>query len=116
MLQISPPDASRRHSLELAREYLVQPLNGANIGQVHRDVPWTDDTPASAPGLVEPAIGRHVASLIQDGATLQTGIDQVRGADVFSNIAFAVSEICLCSSRISATPLAAMAACTNCTS
>ena len=103
MLQVSPPDASGRYSLGLAREYLVEALKGARaiIGEVHPDVPWTHggpylreadfdllvqsdatfpSAPASVPGPVETAIGRHVASLIEDGATLQTGIGAIPDA------------------------------------
>jgi acyl-CoA hydrolase len=107
MLQVSPPDASGRHSLGLAREYLVEALKHARaiIGEVHPAVPWTHggpylreadfdllvqsdaalpnlpaNAPASAPGPVETAIGMHVASLIEDGATLQTGIGAIPDA------------------------------------
>jgi acetyl-CoA hydrolase len=103
MLQVSPPDALGRHSLGLAREYLVEALKGARtiIGEVNRDVPWTHggpylresdfdllvesdaafaNPPASAPGPVEIAIGKNVASLIEDGATLQTGIGAIPDA------------------------------------
>ena len=103
MLQVSPPDATGRYSLGLAREYLIEALEGARviIGEVHRDVPWTHggpylresdfdllvesdavipDAPASAPGPVETAIGKNVASLIEDGATLQTGIGSIPDA------------------------------------
>jgi acyl-CoA hydrolase len=103
MLQVSPPDALGRHSLGLAREYLVEALNSARtiIGEVTPGVPWTHggpylratdfdllvesdaplaDTPASTPGPVETAIGKHVASLVEDGATLQTGIGAIPDA------------------------------------
>ncbi|MDR5814166.1 acetyl-CoA hydrolase/transferase C-terminal domain-containing protein [Caballeronia sp. LZ033] len=103
MLQVSPPDSSGRYSLGLAREYLVGALKRARviIGEVHRDVPWTHggpylrradfdllvesdavfaNPPASMPGTVETAIGGHVASLIEDGATLQTGIGAIPDA------------------------------------
>ncbi|KXV16706.1 acetyl-CoA hydrolase [Caballeronia megalochromosomata] len=103
MLQVSPPDALGRYSLGLAREYLVEALNSARtiIGEVTPGVPWTHggpylratdfdllvesdaplaDTPASTPGPVETAIGKHVASLVEDGATLQTGIGAIPDA------------------------------------
>jgi len=103
MLQISPPDAQGRYSLGMAREYLTQPLSQARVilGEVHPDVPWTHGDPYltaadfdlliesdeavppnTTPKLdpVSEAIGRNVASLIQDGATLQTGIGSIPDA------------------------------------
>ncbi|WP_174912039.1 acetyl-CoA hydrolase/transferase family protein [Burkholderia diffusa] len=103
MLQVSPPDEHGRYSLGLAREYLVEALKHARtiVAEVHPDVPWTyggpflraadidllvaSDTPfpdaaATTPGLVEQAIGQHVASLVEDGATLQTGIGAIPDA------------------------------------
>jgi len=103
MLQVSPPNAEGRHSLGLAREYLVPATSTARviIGEVHPDVPWTfggpylaaDDFAAlvesesdlpdpleAAIGPVEEAIGRNVASLVTDGATLQTGIGAIPDA------------------------------------
>ncbi|MDN7942536.1 acetyl-CoA hydrolase/transferase family protein [Burkholderia multivorans] len=103
MLQVSPPDEHGRYSLGLAREYLVEALKHARaiVAEVHPDVPWTyggpflraadidllvtSDTPFSdaaetTPGPVEQAIGQHVASLVEDGATLQTGIGAIPDA------------------------------------
>lgn len=103
MLQVSPPDEHGRYSLGLAREYLVEALKHARaiVAEVHPDVPWTyggpflraadidllvtSDTPfpdaaATTPGPVEQAIGQHVASLVEDGATLQTGIGAIPDA------------------------------------
>ncbi|EGD05054.1 acetyl-CoA hydrolase/transferase [Burkholderia sp. TJI49] len=103
MLQVSPPDEHGRYSLGLAREYLVEALKHARaiVAEVHPDVPWTyggpflraadidllvtSDTPfpdavATEPGPVEQAIGQHVASLVEDGATLQTGIGAIPDA------------------------------------
>ncbi|UQO40155.1 acetyl-CoA hydrolase/transferase family protein [Burkholderia cepacia] len=103
MLQVSPPDEHGRYSLGLAREYLVEALKHARaiVAEVHPDVPWTyggpflratdidllvaSDTPfpdasESTPGPVEQAIGQHVASLVEDGATLQTGIGAIPDA------------------------------------
>jgi acyl-CoA hydrolase len=103
MLQVSPPDEQGRYSLGLAREYLVEAVKHARaiVAEVHPDVPWTYGSPtlgaadidllvesdasfpeavASAPGPVELAIGRHVASLVEDGATLQTGIGSIPDA------------------------------------
>ncbi|MBU9546354.1 acetyl-CoA hydrolase [Burkholderia multivorans] len=103
MLQVSPPDEHGRYSLGLAREYLVEALKHARaiVAEVHPDVPWTyggpflraadidllvtSDTPfpdaaETTPGPVEQAIGQHVASLVEDGATLQTGIGAIPDA------------------------------------
>lgn len=102
MLQVSPPDEHGRYSLGMAREYLTAPLAGvrAIIGEVNPDVPWTfggpyltrddfallveSDEPlpdtAARIGPVETAIGRHVATLVEDGATLQTGIGAIPDA------------------------------------
>ncbi|MBU9228043.1 acetyl-CoA hydrolase [Burkholderia multivorans] len=103
MLQVSPPDEHGRYSLGLAREYLVEALKHARaiVAEVHPDVPWTyggpflraadidllvaSDTPfpdaaETTPGPVELAIGQHVASLVEDGATLQTGIGAIPDA------------------------------------
>lgn len=97
LLQVSPPDAQGRHSLGLACEYLPAVLRRARvvIGEVNADVPWTHGevtlaagdfsqlveavhAPLSlartAPGPVEEAIARHVAGLVEDGATLQLGV------------------------------------------
>ncbi|KWF66866.1 acetyl-CoA hydrolase [Burkholderia multivorans] len=103
MLQVSPPDEHGRYSLGLAREYLVEALKHARaiVAEVHPDVPWTyggpflraadidllvtSDTPfpdaaETTPGPVEQSIGQHVASLVEDGATLQTGIGAIPDA------------------------------------
>ncbi|MBC8745969.1 acyl-CoA hydrolase [Paraburkholderia sp. WC7.3g] len=102
-LQVSKPDALGRYSLGLAREYVSEAVRHARsiVGEVHPDVPWTyggpylrdhdfallvDSTsplPISArplPNPVETEIGRHVAGLIEDGATLQTGIGSIQDA------------------------------------
>jgi acetyl-CoA hydrolase len=103
MLQLPPPDAAGRFSLGLAREYLAAAVAHARvlIGEIHPDVPWThggpyltrDDLallidsdaalpPDAAPriGPVENAIGRNVAALVSEGATLQTGIGSIPDA------------------------------------
>jgi acyl-CoA hydrolase len=54
-----------------------------NMDQIHH---WVDvdveipESPASVQGPVEEAIGRHAASLIEDGATLQMGIGAIPDA------------------------------------
>ncbi|MDU9393281.1 acetyl-CoA hydrolase/transferase family protein [Pseudomonas sp. zfem002] len=103
MLQVPPADALGRYSLGMAREYLVPALKSARVilAEVDPSIPWTyggpylqesdfdllipstlraPAAPPSAPGSVEIAIGRHVASFIEDGATLQTGIGNVPDA------------------------------------
>ncbi|WP_434666105.1 acetyl-CoA hydrolase/transferase family protein [Paraburkholderia sp. A3BS-1L] len=103
MLQVSPPDNNGRYSLGLAREYLVEAVKHARviIAEVHPEVPWTygepylvesdidllvrsdepfGDISVGAPGAVETAIGQHVASLVEDGMTVQTGIGAIPDA------------------------------------
>lgn len=100
LLQVSPPDRHGRHSLGMAREYLLGALRTARvvIGEVHPNVPWTFGGPyltakeftalvpaeaaleESAPAKaseIELAIGRHVASLIENEMTLQVGIGTI---------------------------------------
>lgn len=103
MLQVSPPDALGRYSLGMAREYLIPAIESARVilAEVDPEAPWTcggpylreDDfdllvpsalqaptPPAAAPGPIEIAIGRNVATFIEDGATLQTGIGNIPDA------------------------------------
>ena len=100
LLQVSPPDARGRYSLSQVREYLPAAVRRARvvIGEVNPDVPWTRggvdlgasdfallidaqepplSQPAGAIGPEEQAISRHVAGLIEDGATLQLGIGKL---------------------------------------
>jgi acyl-CoA hydrolase len=97
LVQLSPPDAAGRHSLGVARDYLVAALSRARviIGEVSPLVPWTAGGPTLAAGdltaivparyppaeltsppptPVQRAIAASVAALIEDGATLQFGI------------------------------------------
>ncbi|WP_140849218.1 acetyl-CoA hydrolase/transferase family protein [Paracoccus sp. FO-3] len=99
-LQVPPPDAMGRYSLGMAREYLSDALAHARvvIGEVNSDAPWTfggpylraadfdllipSDQPMAEPGggrasETELAIARHVADLVPDQATLQTGVGQI---------------------------------------
>ncbi|WP_250454571.1 acetyl-CoA hydrolase/transferase C-terminal domain-containing protein [Caballeronia sp. ATUFL_M2_KS44] len=103
LLQVSPPDEHGRYSLGLAREYLVEAVRHARaiVAEVHPGVPWTyggpylqdgdidlrvasdasfPETRAAEAGPVEQMIGRNVASLVEDGATLQTGIGSIPDA------------------------------------
>lgn len=100
LLQVSPPDAQGRHSLGQVREYLPAVLARARvvIGEVHPEVPWTHGGPTLQasdfsllidgqhvppelpPGTGDPleqTIARHIAGLIEDGATLQLGIGKL---------------------------------------
>jgi acyl-CoA hydrolase len=100
LLQVSPPDAAGRYSLGLVNEYLSGALKKARvlIGEVHPDVPWTHGNPQLSasdfdllvesahpllepergpPGPVEQAIARHIAGLVEDGATLQVGVGKL---------------------------------------
>lgn len=97
LLQVSPPDGQGRYSLGLAQEYLPAALDKARvvIGEVNPAIPWTHgsrylqasdfallieaehaplEQSRAAPGPVEQTIARHIAALIEDGATLQLGI------------------------------------------
>ncbi|OVZ60531.1 acetyl-CoA hydrolase [Pigmentiphaga sp. NML030171] len=103
-LQLSKPDEAGRYSLGMARDYLVSALDAARtvIAEVDEDVPWTFGGPYLREGdvdLLVPAscgpavpgapaepdataqrIGRHVAGLVPDGATIQTGIGTIPDA------------------------------------
>ena len=97
LVQVSPPDAQGRYSLGLIQEYLSAVIGKARvvIGEVNPHVPWTHgglhlkagdfdllidaehppiDAERADPGAIEQAIARHIASRIEDGATLQVGI------------------------------------------
>lgn len=97
LLQVSPPDEQGRYSLGLVHEYLPAALEQARvvIAEVNPAIPWTHgsvhlqasdfallidaqhpplEQSRAAPGPAEQAIARHIAGLIQDGATLQLGI------------------------------------------
>lgn len=103
LLQVSPPDEQGRYSLGLGNDLLPAALQTARVvlGEVNRDVPWTHgerhlrredfallvdatEPPLAAgrrtPGPLEMAIGRHVATFVEDGATLQFGIGGIPGA------------------------------------
>lgn len=103
MLQVSPPDEFGRFSFGLACDYLLAARATARvvIAEVNEHVPWTYGEPGMmrddfdllvrtsapllkseprSPSAVEAAIGRHVADLIEDGATLQVGIGNIPDA------------------------------------
>ena len=97
LLQVSKPDEQGRYSLGQVQEYLPAVRERARvvIGEVNPCVPWTHgglhltagdfallvdaehaplDQPPSRIGPAEQAIARHIAGLIEDGATLQLGV------------------------------------------
>jgi acyl-CoA hydrolase len=96
LLQVAPADADGRYSLSLAGDYLVHAIRGARVvvAEVNAQAPTTcgqtlgaedidfvlhtDRPPLRAPpGRAHPAeagVAHHVASLIEDGATIQHGI------------------------------------------
>ncbi|SER73214.1 acetyl-CoA hydrolase [Pseudomonas sp. NFACC02] len=103
MLQLSPPDERGRHSLSLANEYLVAALQHASvvIGEINAQAPWThgertlsladldaviytDCSPLTSANAgirpVDTDIARHIATLVEDGSTLQTGIGAIPDA------------------------------------
>lgn len=97
LLQLAPADSMGRYSLSVAHEYLVPLVDSARfvIAEVNAAAPWThgsrylldedidvlvhtdrpllEASPAS-PNDADRAIARHVASCIDDGATLQLGL------------------------------------------
>ena len=97
LLQVAPVNARGEYSLSIAHEYLIPALQAARVvvAEVNEQAPWTyGERPlvkadldyivhtARAPlelvhpqaGAAEQAIARHVAGLIDDGATLQFGL------------------------------------------
>jgi len=99
MLQVSPADASGRHSFGLAMEYLPAALDTARvvIGEVNDQIPFTHGErlldasdfdllveasyapgrAAAAPSARDHAIAARVAALVDDGATLQVGLGAI---------------------------------------
>lgn len=97
MLQVAAPDAAGRYSMSLACEYLEPAIRTARvvIAEINEQAPWTHGPhslsesdidfavrtsrqPLAAPALSaqtsELEVASQVASLIEDGATLQYGI------------------------------------------
>lgn len=97
LLQLSPPDASGRYSLGLGADYLRPAIGTARVvmAEVNDRVPWTHGGPTltdadldvvvrvsrppaefvrGAATEADRRIGHLVASLIDDGATLQLGL------------------------------------------
>lgn len=103
MLQVAPANANGRYSLSIASEYLLHCVGNARlvIAEVNQQAPWTygertlgeddldiivhTDRPpleSSATGVRESdqRIARHIAGLVEDGATLQMGIGAIPDA------------------------------------
>lgn len=103
LLQVSPPDANGECSLGLAADFTPAVMNRAKLRMAHVNpaMPRTAGAPTidfakldyvvevSSPlltydtggtGAAFEAIGRNIASLIEDGDTLQFGLGQVQGA------------------------------------
>jgi len=97
LLQLAPANERGEYSLSIAHEYLIPALEAARvvIAEVNEQAPWTygerplveadidvivrtNRPPLEVvhpqPGAAEQAIARHVAALIEDGATLQFGL------------------------------------------
>ena len=97
LLQLAPANERGEYSLSIAHEYLIPALEAARvvIAEVNEQAPWTcGERPvleadldyivhSSRPplelvqpqaGAAEQAIARHIAGLIEDGATLQFGL------------------------------------------
>lgn len=106
LVQVSAPNEQGQYSLGLANDWLIPALHGARvvIAEVNTQVPWThgaislrdDDIDFKIPALHSPLeyaarvptdteaeIAANVASLIEDGATLQVGLGGV-ASQVFS--------------------------------
>ena len=97
MLQLAPADQDGNYSFGIAHEFLIAAMDAARvvIAEVNEQAPWTyGERPLREadldfivrtsraplelvqprPGETELAIARHVAGLIEDGATLQFGL------------------------------------------
>lgn len=103
LLQLAPAPPGRRPSLGLAHDYCVDATRQARlvVAELNPAVPWTHGAeipvdlridrwvqadvaplavPVAAGGEAELAIGRHVAGLVPDGATLQAGFGSLPNA------------------------------------
>jgi acyl-CoA hydrolase len=102
-VQVSPPGPDGTHSLGFCNDYLKNAMRKARvvIAEINNHVPWSHmDAPLEEdridfavisdrepptiqvpePGEVEQAIAQHVASVIEDGATLQYGVGSIPAA------------------------------------
>jgi acetyl-CoA hydrolase len=103
MLQVAPADANGRYSLSIASEYLLHCIDAARlvIAEVNQQAPWTfgertldeddldiivhTDRPpleisATSARESDQRIARHIAGIVEDGATLQMGIGAIPDA------------------------------------
>lgn len=103
VVQVSPPDATGRHSLGLDASYVGAAIEHARlvVAEVDTRVPWTaghdpvpgdrldlvlctdrplPELPAASVTDVARRIAAHAAAYVEDGATLQVGIGAVPGA------------------------------------
>lgn len=104
MVQVSPPDAEGNMSFGLALDCTPAAMKNARVivAEVNKQTPRTlgthclnikdadfivesdyalpEWTPEEEPGAVELAIGEKVASLVEDGATIQMGIGAIPDA------------------------------------
>ena len=103
LVQVTPPNEDGYVSFGVSSDYTLGLTRSAKlvIAQVNRDMPWTyganvvpiedihyfvehdnpiPELPIPKLGEVERAIGRHCASLIEDGDTLQIGIGAIPDA------------------------------------
>lgn len=97
LLQVAPPGPDGRYSLSIAHEYVAPLVDSARlvIAEVNEAAPWTYGTRSlgpedidvlvptnrplpepsgSVPTIAEGGVATNVASLVDDGATLQLGI------------------------------------------
>lgn len=97
MVQLSPPGPDGTHSLGLSNAAMPAAIEKARvvIAEINSQVPWTHtdyqldpscitvaiesdqpppEMPVPTPGDADRAIGRHLAALVPNGATLQYGI------------------------------------------
>ncbi|MBA1204815.1 acetyl-CoA hydrolase/transferase family protein [Pseudomonas capeferrum] len=105
MLQVAPANAMGRYSLSMASEYLLHCIDRARvvIAEVNQQAPWTYgdrtlgeedldvivhtdrpplETTATRVRESDLRIARHIAGLVEDGATLQMGIGAIPDAVV----------------------------------
>ncbi|MGH8385388.1 MAG: acetyl-CoA hydrolase/transferase family protein [Pseudomonas sp.] len=103
MLQVAPADANGRYSLSIACEYLLHCIDTARlvIAEVNQQAPWTfgertlgeddldiivhtDRPPLEISAInareSDQRIARHIAGIVEDGATLQMGIGAIPDA------------------------------------
>jgi len=103
LLHLSPPDSRGNFSLGVTHDYLVPLIDSARtiVAEINDQMPWIEgertiaaseidatietsrpllEAPARPPDGVDRAVAAKAASLIEDGATLQTGIGALPAA------------------------------------